>query len=211
MREERERNMSEEEEEEEEERWAPDVGGGGSAKIRGPGPVVGDGPGAGPDGPPPFDQVLDNVLENVLKFLTSRRDRNSASQVCTTWWRAEAQTRRELFIGNCYAVAPARVTERFPNVRSVILKGKPRFADFSLVPPGWGAFVSPWIFAFSSKYRWLERLCLKRMSVSDADLSLLAHSFPSFKELSIICSDGFTTAGLAVVAEKCRYISLFNS
>lgn len=201
--------MSEEDEEEGmEERWAPDLGGAGPAKIRGPGPG-GVGPGPGPDAPPAFDQVLENVLENVLQFLNSRRDRNSASLVCTSWWRAEAQTRRELFIGNCYSVAPLRVAERFPNVQSVVLKGKPRFADFNLVPFDWGARVSPWISAFSSKCRWLEKLCLKRMSVSDADLSLLARSFPGFKELSIICSDGFTTAGLAAVAENCMYVIEF--
>ena len=215
MREERERgktdNMSEDEEEGREERLAPDLGGSGAAKIWGSGADGmdpgggGGGGGTGADAPPPFDQVLDNVLENVLKFLTSRRDRNSASLVCSSWWKAEAQTRRELFIGNCYAVAPLRATERFPSISSVILKGKPRFADFNLVPFDWGAHVNPWISAFSSKYRCLEKLCLKRMSISDADLSLLAHSFPAFKELSIICSDGFTTAGLAIVAEKCRY------
>lgn len=160
------------------------------------------------DQPPPFsDQVLENVLENVLCFLTSRRDRNSASLVCKSWFNAEAQSRLELFIGNCYAISPARAIVRFPCIRSLILKGKPRFADFNMVPYGWGASFSPWVSAMAPAYPWLERICLKRMTVMDADLKLLACSFPSFRDLCLICCDGFTTAGLAAVAENCRFLS----
>ncbi|KAL6984041.1 F-Box protein [Sarracenia purpurea var. burkii] len=152
----------------------------------------------------PFpDQVLENVLENVLLFLTSRRDRNSVSLVCKSWYRAEALTRSELFIGNCYAVSPRRVTERFRRVRAVTLKGKPRFADFNLMPPNWGAHFRPWVTVMAQSYRALEKLCLKRMSVRDEDLALLAH-FPFFKDLVLVCCDGFGTNGLAVVASKCR-------
>ncbi|XP_072978640.1 F-box protein FBX14-like [Typha angustifolia] len=184
----------------EEERWVPDLRG--SGKIRN---------GCGRDYPPPFsDQVLENVLESVLQFLTARRDRNAASLVCRSWYRAEAQTRRELFIGNCYAVAPRRATERFRCVRSLVLKGKPRFADFNLVPLGWGANFSQWAFAFAHAYPWLERICLKRMTVLDDDLALIARSFPYFKDLTLICCEGFGTAGLAVIAEKCRYLRVLD-
>lgn len=152
------------------------------------------------------DQVLENVLESVLYFLTSRRDRSAASLVCKSWYRAEALTRSELFIGNCYAVLPRRATARFTRVRSVSIKGKPRFADFNLMPPNWGAYFSPWVAAMAEAYPWLEKVYLKRMSVSDADLSLLAESFPGFKELVLVCCEGFSTSGLAVVASKCRYV-----
>lgn len=156
---------------------------------------------------PPFpDQVLENVLENVLHFLTSRRDRNAVSLVCKSWYRAEALTRSELFIGNCYAVSPQRATERFRRVRSLVLKGKPRFADFNLMPPDWGAFFSPWVITMAKSYPWLEKLYLKRMSVTDRDLTLLSESFPSFKELVLVCCDGFGTRGLAILARKCRYV-----
>ncbi|XP_043712846.1 transport inhibitor response 1-like protein [Telopea speciosissima] len=156
------------------------------------------------------DQVLENVLENVLLFLTSRRDRNSVSLVCKSWYRTEAQTRSELFIGNCYAVSPARAIERFQKVRSLVLKGKPRFADFSLVPINWGAHFSPWVTAMSSANPLLEKVYLKRMSVTDEDLDLLANSFPGFKELVIVCCDGFSTSGLAAVASKCRQLRVLD-
>ncbi|CAL5348863.1 unnamed protein product [Camellia sinensis] len=155
------------------------------------------------------DQVLENVLENVLLFLTNRRDRNAVSLVCKAWYHVEALTRSELFIGNCYAVSPRRVAERFRRVRAVTVKGKPRFADFNLMPPNWGAHFTPWVTAMAYSYRALEKLCLKRMSVKDEDLELLAH-FPCFKELVLVCCDGFGTSGLAVVASKCRQLRVLD-
>lgn len=162
--------------------------------------------------PAPYpDQVLENVLENVLCFLTSRRDRSAASLVCKSWYRAEALTRSELFIGNCYAVSPRRATARFTRVRSVSIKGKPRFADFNLMPHNWGAHFAPWVVAMAKAYPWLEKIYLKRMSVTDEDLVLIAESFPNFKELVLVCCDGFGTTGLAIVANKCRYVALLFS
>ncbi|KAE8775956.1 transport inhibitor response 1-like protein [Hordeum vulgare] len=168
----------------------------------------GGGPRASSSAPP--DQVLENVLESVLEFLTAARDRNAASLVCRSWYRAEAQTRRELFIGNCYAVDPRRAVWRFRGVHAVVLKGKPRFADFSLLPDGWGANVKPWLEALGPAYPCLERICLKRMTVTDDDLGLVARSFPQFKELSLVCCEGFSTLGLAVIAERCRHLRVLD-
>ncbi|KAL0727122.1 hypothetical protein Bca4012_023215 [Brassica carinata] len=156
------------------------------------------------------DHVLENVLENVLKFLTSRRDRNAVSLVCRSWYRVEAQTRSEVFIGNCYSLSPARLTRRFTRVRSLFLKGKPRFADFNLMPPDWGAQFAPWVAVTAKAYPWLEKVSLKRMFVTDDDLALLAVSFPGFKELVLICCEGFGTSGVAVVANKCRQLKVLD-
>ncbi|KAG8491876.1 hypothetical protein CXB51_015200 [Gossypium anomalum] len=156
------------------------------------------------------DQVLENVLENVLHFLTSRRDRNSASLVCKSWYRVEALTRSELFIGNCYAVSPTRATARFTRVRALHLKGRPRFADFNLMPPDWGAHFNPWVLAFAKACPWLEKVYLKRMSVTDDDLATLAESFLGFKELVLVCCDGFGTSGLAIFVSKCRQLKVLD-
>ncbi|KAG6481874.1 F-box protein FBX14-like [Zingiber officinale] len=205
----------EENKEEETSWWSPEaveggrVGEGPSRGSRGDG----GGDGGRPDTPPPppySDQVLENVLENVLQFLVCRRDRNAASLVCRSWYRAEAQTRRELSVGNCYAVSPARVVRRFRCARALVLKGRPRFADFNLFPLGWGARFSPWLAAMATAYPWLERVCLKRMTVSDSDLAFLARSFPSFRDLTLICCDGFGTAGLAVIAVLCRNLRILD-
>ena len=88
---------------------------------------------------PLLDQAPENVLESVLHFLTSRHDRNAASLVYKSWYHAEALTRTELFIKNCYVVSPHRASTQFPRVWSVTINGKPCFADFDLMPLNWGS------------------------------------------------------------------------
>ncbi|KAK1396052.1 Transport inhibitor response 1-like protein [Heracleum sosnowskyi] len=122
----------------------------------------------------------------------------------------EAHTRLELIIGNCYAVSPERVVNRFKAIRSLVLKGKPRFADFSLLPPDWGAQFNPWVTVLKDAYRGLEKLCLKRMCVMNSDLLVVANSFVGFKEIVIVCCDGFGTCGLAVLACKCRQLRVLE-
>ncbi|TQE10961.1 hypothetical protein C1H46_003376 [Malus baccata] len=93
---------------------------------------------------------------------------------------------------------------RFPDVRSIELKGKPHFADFNLVPEGWGGYVYPWIAAMASAYPWLEEIKLKRMVVTDETLELIAKSFKNMKLLVLSSCEGFSTDGLASIAANCR-------
>ena len=89
------------------------------------------------------------------------------------------------------------------------IKGKPRFADFDLMPLNWGAHFSPWVAAMAKAYPLLEKVYLKRMTVTDDDLVLLSESFPCFKELVLVCCEGFGTSGLAAVASRCRCYIFF--
>ncbi|MCL7052101.1 hypothetical protein MKW94_026933 [Papaver nudicaule] len=146
----------------------------------------------------------EEVLEHVFSFVKTDRDRNTISLVCKSWYALERWCRRKIFIGNCYAVSPRVLIRRFPEVRSVSMKGKPHFADFNLVPPGWGGYVYPWILAMSEAYPWLEELRLKRMVVSDESLELISKSFKNFRVLVLSSCDGFTTDGLAAIAANCR-------
>ncbi|CAI9755224.1 unnamed protein product [Fraxinus pennsylvanica] len=148
----------------------------------------------------------EEVLEQVFSFLTSHRDRNVVSLVCKSWYNVERFSRGKVFIGNCYAISPERLISRFPRVRSLTLKGKPHFADFNLVPRDWGGYVYPWIEAMAKGCTNLEELRLKRMSVSDESLQLIAKSFPNFKSLVLVSCEGFTTDGLAAVASNCRFL-----
>ncbi|MCO5595100.1 hypothetical protein L7F22_049138 [Adiantum nelumboides] len=152
----------------------------------------------------------EEVLEHVLTFITSHKDRNAVSLVCKSWYHAEALTRQHVFIGNCYSVSPASLAQRFKNLKSLTIKGKPRFADFGLVPAYWGAYADPWVSALVDAYPWFEELRLKRMTVSDDCLSTLARSFPNFRVLVLTTCDGFTTRGLAQVAANCRYFSVIG-
>lgn len=94
--------------------------------------------------------------------------------------------------------------QRFPEVRSIELKGKPHFADFNLVPEGWGGYVAPWIAAMATAYPWLEEIRLKRMVVTDDSLELISRSFKNFKVLVLSSCEGFSTEGLAAIASNCR-------
>lgn len=149
----------------------------------------------------------DDLLEHVLKFVTSHKDRNAVSLVCKAWNKLESRCRQCVFIGNCYAVSSQRVAERFPRIKSVTLKGKPRFADFDLLPANWGAYVYPWVETFSKAYPFLEELQLKRMTVSDESLELISLSFPRFRVLVLTTCDGFSTDGLAAIARNCKHLS----
>ncbi|ONK74628.1 uncharacterized protein A4U43_C03F8450 [Asparagus officinalis] len=154
-----------------------------------------------------FSLFPDEVLERILSFVNSRNDRSAVSLVCKDWYTAERWSRTHIFIGNCYSVSPEIVARRFPNIRSFTIKGKPRFSDFNLVPPNWGADIHPWLVAFASAYPFLEELRLKRMSVSDESLDFLARSFPGFKALSLVTCDGFSTKGLGSIASGCRNLT----
>ncbi|KAI3787716.1 hypothetical protein L2E82_00076 [Cichorium intybus] len=146
----------------------------------------------------------EEVLEHVFSFITSHKDRNVVSLVCKSWYEIERWCRRSIFVGNCYAVSPKIMTRRFPEVRSLELKGKPHFADFSLVPDGWGGYFYPWISEMSRAYPWLEEIKLKRMVVTDEGLELISKSFKNFKVLVLSSCEGFSTDGLAAIAANCR-------
>ncbi|XP_031276752.1 protein TRANSPORT INHIBITOR RESPONSE 1-like isoform X2 [Pistacia vera] len=152
-------------------------------------------------------QFPDEVLERVLAFLTSHKDRSSVSLVCKDWYNAERWSRTHVFIGNCYSVSPEILARRFPNIRSVTLKGKPRFSDFNLVPQNWGADIHAWLVPFADKYPFLEELRLKRMTVSDESLEYLAANFQNFKVLSLLSCDGFSTDGLAAIATHSKNLT----
>ncbi|KAG7654082.1 Leucine-rich repeat cysteine-containing subtype [Arabidopsis suecica] len=148
----------------------------------------------------------DEVIEHVFDFVVSHKDRNSISLVCKSWYKIERCSRKEVFIGNCYAINPERLIGRFPCLKSLTLKGKPHFADFNLVPHEWGGFVLPWIEALARSRVGLEELRLKRMVVTDESLELLSRSFANFKSLVLVSCEGFTTDGLASIAANCRQL-----
>ncbi|KAH6790534.1 F-box/RNI-like superfamily protein [Perilla frutescens var. frutescens] len=158
----------------------------------------------------PQSPFPDEVLEKVLSFIDSHKDRSSISLVRKDWYNAERWTRSKLFIGNCYAVSPEIVARRFRRIKSVTLKGRPRFSDFNMLPSDWGANVHSWMVMFAKVYPFMEELRLKRMTVTDESLELLAKSFPDFKALSLSSCDGFSENGLKAVTSHCRNLTELN-
>ncbi|CAH8390923.1 unnamed protein product, partial [Eruca vesicaria subsp. sativa] len=74
----------------------------------------------------------------------------------------------------------------------------------------WGAKFTPWVVEAAKAYPWFENVCLKRMFVTDDDLALLAESFPGFKELVLLCCEGFGTSDIVLVANKCRKLRVLD-
>ncbi|KAE8664501.1 F-box/RNI-like superfamily protein [Hibiscus syriacus] len=148
----------------------------------------------------------DEVLERVLSLLKSHRDRSSLSLVCKDWYHAERWSRTHVFIGNCYSVSPEIVVRRFPRIRSVTLKGKPRFSDFNLVPENWGANIHAcWSFSRPS-IRSSKSLGSSEWRSATKAWSSSPCLFLTSK-LSLLSCDGFSTNGLAAIATHCKSIS----
>ncbi|KAL8228676.1 hypothetical protein R6Q57_013576 [Mikania cordata] len=149
----------------------------------------------------------EEFLKRTFSLISSEKDRSSMSLVCKDWYNAERLSRRHVSIRNCYSVSPEMVAARFPAIRSVTLKGKPRFSDFNLVPDGWGADVQSWLNVFATAYPFLEELRLKRMAVTDESLEFIALNFDGFKALSLLSCDGFSTLGLEAIATHCKNLT----
>ncbi|PSS13714.1 Protein AUXIN SIGNALING F-BOX like [Actinidia chinensis var. chinensis] len=149
----------------------------------------------------------EEILEQIFSYITHCRDRNALSLVSKTWYDLDRRTRHSVFIGNCYALAPERSIKRFPNVRSLSLKGKPKFVDcVNWVPRDWGGSVDQWVVGLARDCPDLRELRLKRMLVSDPTLLLISGSFPNFRSLALIGCHGFSADGLSAITAKCRFL-----
>ena len=149
----------------------------------------------------------DEVWEYVFSFITEDSDRNSISLVCQSWNRLDRLSRCSIFVGNCYAISPRRVVQRFLGLRRVSIKGKPHFADFNLVPDDWGGGAFEWICALAESCPFLEEIQMKRMVVTDECLELIGRSFRNFRSLDLNSCEGFSSAGLTAIVTNCRYFS----
>ncbi|KAF8086131.1 hypothetical protein N665_0634s0017 [Sinapis alba] len=151
--------------------------------------------------------TLDDVIPIVMPYLTDPKDRESASLVSHTWLRADSETREHVTVALCYTSTPDRLSRRFPNLRSLKLKGKPRAAMFNLIPENWGGFVTPWVNEIALSLRRIRSVHFRRMIVSDLDLDVLARA--RLDELEVLKLDkcsGFSTDGILTIVKHCRKI-----
>ncbi|KAL3698701.1 hypothetical protein R1sor_012777 [Riccia sorocarpa] len=152
------------------------------------------------------NRVSDETLGCIFAHLDNPADRSAVSLVCRQWRRVDANTRKSVCIANCYSVSPATLSRRFPNLHSLKVKGKPRATDYQLLIPNWGGYASPWVEEVARSYsQKLQSLWLRRMHVTDADLTLLAHSCAeSLHTLKLHKCSGFSSAGIYEIAAHCR-------
>ncbi|KAI3696416.1 hypothetical protein L1987_79430 [Smallanthus sonchifolius] len=152
----------------------------------------------------------ESMVEIIINKLTSNRDRNSASLVNKLWYTVDRNSRRTVHVSNCYAVSPARVIDRFPNLRSLTLKGKSGVSNPRLVSNDWDGTIDPWIQAMHKSCPLLEELRLKRMVVSDQNLDMISTCFRNFRSLVLSACFGFTVAGLSAIGSNCSNLEQFE-
>ena len=63
----------------------------------------------------------------------------------------------------------------FPGLEPLKLKGNHRAAMFNLIPPDLGGYAKSWINQISKTFLCLKSLHLRKMIITNEDLSLLAH------------------------------------
>lgn len=147
----------------------------------------------------------DTVWECVIPYIQESRDRDAASLVCRRWYEIDAVTRKHVTMALCYTATPQQLSRRFPHLRSLKLKGKPRAAMFSLIPENWGGYVTPWVEEIARSFPQLNTLHFRRMIVTDADLEMLARTRANLLQILKLdkCS-GFSTDGLLHICRSCR-------
>jgi hypothetical protein len=161
----------------------------------------------------PLLQFPDEILQFVIDSLPNPVDRNAVSLVCKRFNAIEGSSREAVLISNCYAIQPWMLVSRFPNAKSVTIKGKPRIVDFSLIPHAevWGAYARPWVEVLTRFYRHLRHLRLKRMTITDGDIELLVGACgESLQRLELEKCSGFSTRGLDIIARGCRNLRELN-
>ncbi|KAJ6819319.1 coronatine-insensitive protein-like protein 1a-like [Iris pallida] len=150
--------------------------------------------------------IPDVALERVMDYIDDPRDRHAMSLVSWRWFRIDCLTRKHVTIALCYSSTPDRLCERFPGLKSLKLKGKPRASMFNnIIPDDWGGYAAPWVARIADGFVCLESIHLRRVVLSDADVSLLVRSRGEIlKSLKLDKCSGFSTDALVLIARSCR-------
>jgi len=173
-------------------------------------------PGAWSDNGDDYSSLLqfpDEILKRILDWVPNHKDRNAVSRVCKRLHAIEGPSREAVFISNCYAIQPTTLVSRFPNARSITLKGKPRMVDYSRIPKPdvGGAFATPWVEVLVEFYKPIRHLKMKRMRITDADIErLISVCGETLQRLELHKCSGFSTNGLDVIARGCRNLVVLN-
>ncbi|KAH7425767.1 hypothetical protein KP509_11G069800 [Ceratopteris richardii] len=147
---------------------------------------------------------LEDILGHIFSFIN---DCSSISLVCKKWYNVDSRTRKKVTVTSCYAIDSSRLTERFQALQALKIRGKPRAAMFRLVPDEWGGYARPWITEISRNCTHLNSIYLRRMVVTDEELSTLVMARGRILQvLKLVKCSGFSTDGLKAVATHCRVL-----
>ncbi|GAB4831864.1 Coronatine-insensitive protein [Ancistrocladus abbreviatus] len=149
--------------------------------------------------------MLDEILECILEHIDDARDRAAISLVCRRWYELDALTRKKVAIAFCYTVTPGRLFNRFPNLESLKIKGKPKASMYNLIPENWGGYARPWVINIAESSPRLNSLHFRRMVLTDSDLETIANAKGRvLQALRLDKCSGFSTDGLLHIARSCR-------
>ncbi|XP_024357837.1 coronatine-insensitive protein 1 isoform X2 [Physcomitrium patens] len=157
-----------------------------------------------------FNLLPEPIIESIFNRVEARGDRNAMSQVCKLWQKMDGMTRKNIYISNCYSIAPSDVSRRFKSLQKIKIKGKPRAYEFGLLVERWGGHAGPWIGEMSRAYPELLGLSMRRMDVTDNDLRILASRCPKLQKLKLHKCCGFSTGGLEHITRSCRTLRVLD-
>ncbi|PWA56899.1 hypothetical protein CTI12_AA413010 [Artemisia annua] len=144
---------------------------------------------------------MEQVFNCVIPYIDNVDDRNSISLVSRTLYKLDSLTRKHVTFHAHYAPNPSRVSERFPFIESLTLKGAPH-KDFAHVL---NIDITPWIVEISVKFKLLKALHIRGMVVGDEDLELLVRTRgKDLRSLRIHKCGLFSEDGLMYVSSYCN-------
>ncbi|PWA56110.1 hypothetical protein CTI12_AA422180 [Artemisia annua] len=147
---------------------------------------------------------LDTVFSCVIPYIHDVDDRNSLSLVSRKLYELDGITRKQVTVHVHYLRNPSRLSQRFPNIKSLTLIGL-WYATLGLKIK-----ISPWIRELTVSCKVLKQLVICDMYVVDEDLELLGRTRgKDLRVLKIEGGNGVSKSGLVHVAKYCNQLRTF--
>ncbi|GKC13462.1 hypothetical protein Tco_1010244 [Tanacetum coccineum] len=144
---------------------------------------------------------METVANCVIPYVHCS-DRNSVSLVCGRWYEIDCMTRKHVTVHLHYAPTPLRLSQRFPFLESLTLKGYPY--EIGLLQKS-GVNITPWIQEISASFKCLKSLHIHNVAIHDSDLELLARTRgKDIKVLKIVGCEGISENGLMHISKGCN-------
>nr|GEW96736.1 hypothetical protein [Tanacetum cinerariifolium] len=122
--------------------------------------------------------------------------------VSRKFYELDRITRKHITVHLFYASNPSTLSNRFPFIESLTLKGLPNWDPSPQLPD---IDITPWIKEISVKFEFLKALYIRSMLVSDEHLELLAKTQGKDLQTLKICEcEGFSNNGLLHISEYCN-------
>nr|GEX27062.1 coronatine-insensitive protein 1-like [Tanacetum cinerariifolium] len=118
---------------------------------------------------------METVANCVIPYVQDL-DRNSVSLVCGSWYKIDSMTRKHVTVHLHYAPTPLRLSQRFPFLESLTLKGYPSEMGFQQK----SGVITPWFRKISVSFKCLKSLHIRNVAIRDSDLKLLARTRGGF-------------------------------